>query len=276
MITLGLSLLFTPISVSAIPSLHIYFIDVGYGDAILIQLPNGGTLLIDSGKPEAAPQVIAQLETLGIKQLDQVILTHFHKDHAGGLSPILKNYFSLKPKLWIGLPFSPFEMEIEPEVMQTIDMLKQYPIKILQKGEQLQPSPHVLIEILHPEILSGNQNEDSLVLKMTHGALSFLLAADAGPKTQRTLVARYGPQLQSDLIKIPHHANETEILPSFINAVNPEIAILTIGPNTYNAPNLDILEAYQKTGAQLFRTDQHGTVHITSDGKTLQAVTAKP
>ncbi len=276
---MGHPLTLPPITSSEIPLLNIHFIDVGYGDAILLQIPEGLSILIDGGKPEAAPKVIAQLKKWGIKKLDYLFITHFHKDHAGGLGPILETYIpkptSKLEDTEILLPFSPLETEIHEAVQDVVDALKHYSLKIIRRGEQITPSPHIQIKVLHPKTLTGDQNEDSLVLKIMHGANSFLLAADAGLNTQQELIDIYGKQLQADLIKIPHHANETRAHQPFIDAVNPTIAILSIGPNDYQAPNPTILEAYQKTGAELFRSDHHGNIHIKSDGQSLQVITEK-
>ncbi len=281
MVALGLSLLFSQISSPTFPPLTFHFIDVGYGDAIIIELPEKKTILIDGGKPSEGPKIIRKFKILGITSLDHLFITHFHKDHAGGLHPILETFASLPSDknpdgTKIYLPFFSSEYEIGEEVKKTIHALNQHTLQIVRSGDLISPTPSVQIHILHPKTLIGNQNEDSLVLKITYGAHSFLLAADAGPTTQKLLLEKQSDALQSTLIKIPHHANETEVGLPFIEAINPEIAILSIGPNDYNAPNPEILESYQKTGAQLYRTDRHGTITVTSDGQSLQIKTEAP
>ena len=134
-------------------------------------------------------------------------------------------------------------------------------------------SPSVHLEILHPETLSGNPNEDSIVLKVLHGQIVILLPGDVGTKTQQELVEVYGQRLKADLIKLPHHGSDA--LASFVRAVQPRYAILSIGPNPYGAPDDQALELVRASGARVFRTDRHGSITVTSDGHSLQVSTER-
>ena len=157
-----------------------------------------------------------------------------------------------------------------------LDQLKKYTVQVVRKKELIPCSPSVRFEVLHPETLSGKQNDDSLVLKISHGNISFLLAADAGPAVQKKLLEDYGHELRADLLKIPHHANDHEVYEPFLEAVAPGISILSIGENTYDAPNAKLLLLYQNTSKRLFRTDVHGTIAASSNGRTLKITTACP
>ncbi len=260
-------------------SLIIHFLDVGYGDAILIQLPEGNAIMIDGGKPTDAPFIVEKLRQFGIASLRRLVITHFHKDHAGGLLPVLKDFLfnsndsDLEGKILV--PFFPSSLEVRPAVSEVIEALKKYSIEIVRRGKTIPLSPTVQFEVLHPEKRIGDQNEDSLVLKITHGKMSFLMAADAGLLAQKNLVEYYKEYLGSDLIKIPHHANESEVYEPFVNAVKPKVAILTIGQNPYNAPNPEVLMKYQKKSDYLFRTDRHGMISVRSNGETLQVTTER-
>jgi len=257
--------------------LKMHFINVGYGDAIFIQLPDGGNLLIDTGKPEASPQLHAALHRLNIESILTLIITHFHTDHAGGLSSILERFFPTAPDKTgaILIPFSPEDLEITPESLALFEQLKKYPSRIVRHGDTLLDSATLQIDVLHPETRTGDQNEDSLVLKIVHGKICFLLAADIGPITQKKLVEDYGHQLKCDLLKIPHHLNDTTVFRPFLESVRAKIAILTIGENPYAAPNADLLALYQQQSKALFRTDHHGTITAVSDGQTLRIETER-
>lgn len=259
---------------SPLPSspLKVHFIHVGYGDATLMQLPDGGNILVDTGKPETAPQLLAALDRLKIQTIDTLIITHFHSDHLGGLSSVLKHFPSDKSRE-ILVPFAPENSEMKPT--PPVEQLKKHALRIIRKGETLLKTPSLHIEVLHPKTQTGNQNEDSLVLKIVHGDVHFLLAADIGPTTQKKLVEDYGHQLKSDLLKIPHHLNDTRIFSPFLEAIRAKIAILTIGENPYQAPNAALLALYQQQSKALFRTDQHGTITATSDGHTLHIETER-
>ncbi|MEC4678533.1 MAG: MBL fold metallo-hydrolase [Nitrospirota bacterium] len=262
---------------SPLPSspLKIHFIHVGYGDATLMQLPDGGNILVDTGKPEAAPQLLAALDRLNIQTIDTLIITHFHSDHLGGLSSVLKHFplAASDKSREILVPFAPEDSEMKPTPL--VEQLKKHALRIVRKGETLLKTPSLHIEVLHPKIQTGNQNEDSLVLKIVHGDVHFLLAADIGPTTQKKLVEDYGHQLKSDLLKIPHHLNDTRVFSPFLEAIRAKIAILTIGENPYQAPNSALLALYQQQIRTLFRTDQHGTITATSDGHTLHIKTER-
>lgn len=253
------------------PPFKIHFIHVGYGDAFILQTPEAVNILIDGGKQVAVPHLLAALQRLNILSIDMLIITHFHKDHVGGLLPILENFLSESAehpgKIYI--PFALKNLEIEPEIAAVMDQLEKYQLRIMQQGETLLRSGSLHIEVLHPGELTGNQNEDSLVLKITHGKICFLLTADIGLKTQEKLYKDYGKHLKCDLIKMPHHANDTTVFRPFLEYADPKISILTIGENDYQAPNPSVLAAYQAQSETLYRTDQHGNITAISDGASL-------
>ncbi|MBN4054072.1 MBL fold metallo-hydrolase [Nitrospira defluvii] len=278
---LGLFFLLSPISLPEPLLLTVHFFDMGYGDAILIRLPDGGAVLIDSGKPEEGAGLLEKIRGLGVDHLDFIFITHFHKDHAGGLLPILQFFLPdesrTKDKINTRLivPFIP-EM-VEPGVASVLDKIKRHNIEIAGRGKVFHFTSNSRIEVLHPNERIGNPNEDSLVLRLVYGDHSFLFAADVGLVAQKALISAYGQDLKSDLIKIPHHANEVpnEIFDDFINHVDPSVAVLTIGPNPYGAPNSQIMEMYNKKVNRIFRTDLHGRVIVRSDGRSLQVETER-
>ncbi len=258
----------------------LHFFDIGYGDAILIQTPEGGAVLVDTGKPENGPELVKAIQRLGVRGLDRILITHFHKDHAGGFVPIFDAFSSVKlqgearlPRIIV--PFIPDK--VEAEIDGVLRVIKSQGYEIMRRGDGFPLSPSVRIEVLHPNGLIGNQNEDSMVLKIIHGNITVLLAADIGLKAQRELLEQAAQFLKSDLIKIPHHANEVfdSDFERFLQAVDPEIAVLTIGPNAYGAPNADMMALYGRRVSQIFRTDRHGTLKVTSNGLSLQVETER-
>ncbi len=257
---------------SSLPHSHfkIHFIDVAYGDAFILQTPEGSNILIDAGKQVAAPQLLLALKKLKIQSIDMLIITHFHKDHVGGLLPILERFMPRSEQNFrkIYIPFELKPSEIEPEIAPIIDYLNQGPTQIVRQGDSLLKTETLQILVLHPENLSGNQNEDSLVLKITHGKICFLMA-DVRLKAQKKLYTDYGNDLRCDLMKIPHHANDTTVFGPFLACANPKISILTIGKNDYQAPNAKVLARYQQQSERLYRSDQDGNITASSDGMTL-------
>ncbi len=254
------------------PALKVFFLDVGYGDAILLHLPEGGGILIDGGSPEEGQMVSAALREVGVKQLDYLVITHFHKDHAGGLKPVFKEFLPHYPLAEANgsdqILISVLPKTVEPEVETIKTEVERRPYRIVRRGETIPVSPSVKFEVLHPKTLREDPNEDSLVIKVVHQRITLLLAGDVGLEGQKELLHEYNSRLKADLIKIPHHAGEA--VEDFIQAVHPQDAILSVGPNPYGSPNPEVLTMYRKAGARIHRTDEVGTMTAVSDGHSLK------
>jgi competence protein ComEC len=262
--------IFFPNQAESTALLKVYFLNVGYGDAIILQIPEGKMVLVDGGKPEDGKKVAAALKKLKIDNLDLVIITHFHKDHAGGLQEILSHFLkSVSQDLSrnrVLIPFIP--NSVEPEVAPVKTQILTLPYRIIRRGETLSLSSKVDLNILHPKVLTDDPNEDSIVAKVSYGDTSILLTADIGPATQMDLVHAYGAQMASDIIKIPHHGSV--LLEEFIEAVRPQSAVISVGPNPYGSPKPQVLELLKKKGIQIYRTDQVGDISVLSDGQSLR------
>lgn len=241
----------------------------------MLRLPEGGAVLIDGGPPERGLRVAAALREMGIDMLDALLITHFHQDHAGGLGPVLDQFFHVPSKQertgMILLPL--FPKAVEPEVETVLRKIERRPYRVVRRGEIIPLSSSVRLEVLHPDLLRGDPNEDSLVVKIIHRKIVFLFMADIGPDAQRELLAVYGPKLKADVAKIPHHGGAS--IEPFIQAIRPERAILSVGPNPYGLPKEEVLEMYRRVGARLHRTDKEGTLTIISDGRSYR-VAAEP
>ncbi len=268
-----ISFSFSPILAETSPQrLIIHFLDVGYGDAIVLRLPEGKTVLVDGGSPEEGQMVSAALREMGVKRLDYLVITHFHKDHTGGLGPVFKEFFPTYSSVEanepnrILIPLLP--KMVDPDVKTIKTEVERRPYRIVRRGETIQASPSVKFEVLNPRILRDDLNEDSLVIKVIHKRITFLLAGDVGLQAQAELLQEYGSQLKANLIKIPHHGGEA--LEDFIQAVHPQDAILSVGPNPYGSPNPEVLTMYRKAGARVHRTDEVGTMTAVSDGRSLK------
>lgn len=241
----------------------------------MLRLPEGGAVLIDGGRPEKGPRVASLLRQMGIDRLDALLVTHFHPDHAGGLGPVFDQLLPFSSKKertgMILLPL--FPKAVEPEVETVLRKIERRPYRVVRRGEIIPLSDSVRLEALHPGALRGDPNEDSLAVKVIHGEMIFLFTADIGPEVQRELLAIYGPKLKANVAKIPHHGGES--IEPFVQAVRPERAILSIGPNPYGLPKEEVLEMYRRAGAHLHRTDLEGTITITSDGRSVRVRTER-
>lgn len=268
-----ISVILLPILAETSPQpLIVHFLDVGYGDAIVLRLPEGKTILVDGGRPEEGQKVSAILRDLGIHKLNYVVITHFHKDHAGGLASVRGQ--SLNPTSLsktdrlegIFIPMLPETVEPEVEIVKA--RIQQLSYRIVRRGKILPISTSVKLDVLHPETLKGDPNEDSLVLMLTHGQVKIFFTGDIGLEAQKELVQIYGSRLKSDVMKVPHHGGE--VLEEFIEAVSPREAILSVGPNPYGSPKPEVLDWYSKKGILVHRTDLVGNITAISDGLSLE------
>lgn len=246
---------------------RITFLDVGQGDASLVELPDNKIMLIDGGAydPDIGRMVIAPyLWSKGIGQIDFMVLSHPHPDHYGGFIYILDN-FKVR-EVWLnGRMVSDAE-----EFFQKIQE-KKVPYRVLRRGDVFEAKDYK-IYILHPydEFYTdsprggfSNQNNDSMVLKIESSDISILFTGDIEIETEEDLIY-LGKWLKSDIIKVPHHGGKTSSSERFLKIVSPKIAVVSAGKNNpFNHPHREIIERYKSAGVRLFRTDMHGAVIIT-------------
>lgn len=241
-------------------TLAVHFIDAGQGDAILIQA-SSATVLIDGG--ERGDSVINYLKAGGIKQIDLVIGTHPHSDHIGGLINVLQ-------KLTV-------KEVLDPGIVHTSKTFEDYLTLIDEKeirftegraGMTRDLGDGVTMEILHPASPApSNLNDASIVTKITFGQISFLLAGDAEESSEEEILQGKG-SLKSTVLKVGHHGSRTGTTAAFLQAADPEIAVIMCGKdNAYGHPHEETLTRLAQAGVDIYRTDMHGTIIITTDGQ---------
>ena len=249
--------------------LLLHFIDVGQADAILIESP-AQTVLIDGGNRNSP--VLAYLQKRGIDGLDLVIGTHPHADHIGGLIEILSS-----------LPVGEI---MDPAVVHTTKTFEAYleaidhrniPFTEGRRGLTRHLGEGITMEVLHPETPSSRHlNNASIVTRITHGKMHFLLTGDLEEHGEKELLLCCAGQLPSTVLKVGHHGSSTSTTSPFLQAVNPEIAVLSLGmDNSYGFPHDEVLQSLEESGARVYRTDIHGTVVIVSDGQKLDVFLEK-
>ncbi|WP_292382144.1 lamin tail domain-containing protein [Methanosarcina sp. UBA289] len=250
-------------------NLTIHFLDVGQGDSILLEI-DGKSMLIDSGESDQGKVVTAYLQDQGISTLDYVVATHPHSDHIGGMNEILNN-FQVEHFVDSGYPHTSKTYE---NMLTTIDQ-KSIPFQVAQAGQKIDFDPAVDIEVLNPaKTYSEDLNENSVVLKVTYGTTSFLLMGDAGLETEERIM-KAGYNVDSDILKVGHHASRSGSGTSFISAVSPKVSVIEVGAgNDYGHPHAEILEKLQKA-SKVYRTDLDGTITVTTDGSTYTVTTEK-
>lgn len=247
--------------------LHVTFLDVGQGDAILVTTPRGGRILVDGGPvPSTVLAALGRHVPFWERTLDWVINTHPEADHLAGLIAVLERY---RVKQVLMPP-----VEARSALYTAWETLLQrsgiHPV-VGQSGVRIETSDGVSIEVLHPTSESPytRMNDYSLVLRVALGETRFLLTGDITSEVEHGLLERH-PDLRADVLKVPHHGSATSSSLAFLQAVQPRAAVLCVAANnTLGLPTEEVLQRYQALGIPLLRTDQNGTIEFITDGKQL-------
>ena len=253
-----------PLSPSA-TTLHVSFIDVGQGDSALLQTSDGVNVLIDGGPGAAGPTVVAYLQNHGVDALDVVVMSHGHEDHIGGLVDLFQSDIPVGAVVYNGQAcYTSACLDVWAEM----------------QARGLTPTPAVASQtyawgpisaaVANPQPTPvGNQNEDSVVLRVGYGQEYFLFTGDIGTSTEDTLLAQ-GVPLTAEILKVAHHGSRYSSSAAFLAAVDPDFAVISVGAgNPYGHPTQETLDRLRAAGACIFRTDLAGTLTVFTDGQTL-------
>lgn len=248
--------------------LHVVFFDVGQGDAIFIQSPTGQQVLIDGG-PDPTTLLARMGEQMPFwdRSLDLVILTHPDADHLTGLVPVLERYR-------VAQVFDTGYPSHTPTYARWQELLaeKGIPVVDSRAGMQMTLDGGVTLTVLHPGpvLVTGTEadsNNNSIVTRLVLGQISVLLPGDIEAEVERELV-RSGQPLDSTVLKAPHHGAGTSSTPAFLEAVNPELVVISVGEdNRFGHPSPEVLE--RLAAYSVLRTDEWGSVEVITDGQRL-------
>lgn len=252
--------------------MSVHYINVGQGDCILIQV-NNKNLLIDSGPSSSRKNLLDYLENLSIKKLDYIIATHPHEDHIGNMDTIIRRYN-------IGSFYSPKVTHSSTTFENMISSLVDKNLKInilnngvtgIDLGEKTSVSVYSPLENLY----SDNLNDYSPIIKITFLNNSFLFTGDAEISTENTVLSQ-NLNLKCDILKVGHHGSSTSTSHDFIAAVNPSVAIISVGENnSYGHPTPETLSRLKSLNIKTIRTDINGSIIAISDGNNINIYNIK-
>ncbi len=260
-------------NLSAGPKLTAVFLDVGQGDAILLRVPDSGRggeriVLVDTGTEDAAlSRVIPCLEAQGVRRIDALVISHMHGDHAGGLFPILDR-FDVGRAVLSGYFYS------DADYLYFLNRLTPYsvPFYFPRRGESLDWGPDVRVQVLNPPevFYTGSGSDDnlnSLVLRISYGGRSLLLAGDLEETAEVSVAREFGGHV--DVLKVAHHGGSSSASEAFLKAFSPEISVISVGAgNDYGHPSHQTLGRLQRY-SRIYRTDLNGTITLTTDGRDM-------
>ena len=255
--------------------LSVVFLDVGQGESILIHAPNGQVMLIDGGRTIDLAQrvILPQIRAWGANQVDVLVVTHPDADHISGLVGVLESF----PVALVALTGDQHGTQIYERLLTNIRDKNIAALKV-RTGTPIPFDPAVKLEVLGPDDAGVNQdntNDGSIVIKLTYGQTSFLLTGDA-EFAENLLMLRQGANVRSTVLKLGHHGSSTSTDENWLRAVQPQLGIISAGAdNPYGHPHREVISALDKLDIPYIRTDEHGTITVTSDGSQLRVTSQR-
>lgn len=249
-------------------SFQMHFLDVGQALSVLVEC-DGQYMLYDGGNVDDGSMVVSYLQKQGVEELQYVFCSHAHEDHVGGLAA--------------ALAFFPANHVYSPVTEASTKCFQDFVKYTQQQGLQVEvPTVGTVwqlggatVTMLGPVAQYSETNDTSIVLRVDYGATSFLLTGDMESDAERDLV-NSGANLKADVLQVGHHGSSTSTSYLFLNAVLPEMGVISCGVNNkYGHPHEETLSILRDAGVDVYRTDLLGTVVIGSDGQNYTIRTDK-
>ena len=239
---------------------QMHFIDVGQALSVLVEC-DGQFMLYDGGNVDDGSLIVSYLQNQGVEELQYVFCSHAHEDHVGGLAAALACF--------------PANHVYSPVTEASTQCFQDFVKYTRQQGLQVEvPAAGTVwqlgsaaVTMLGPVAQYSDTNDTSIVLRIDYGSTSFLLTGDM-EKTAETDLVNSGANLKADVLQVGHHGSSTSTGYLFLNAVLPEMAVISCGVgNKYGHPHEETLSILRDAGVDLYRTDLQGTITIGSDGQ---------
>jgi competence protein ComEC len=239
-----------------------HFIDVGQGDAILVTAP-GGNMLIDTSESKAREALDDYLKTAGVEEIEYLVLTHPDADHIGNADFIIQNYviknIIMTDYVATSKTYERLLDAIEASSANVIIGESGYRFNI---GE-------LTNTIIAPNSDYDDPNEMSIVVKSTYGETSVMLTGDAEKKSEADSLKKWSADtFKCNILKVGHHGSSSSTTEAFLNAVDPDIAVISCGSgNKYGHPHDEVIERLLAKGVEIYQTDEDGDIVFKTDGK---------
>jgi competence protein ComEC len=282
---LGIALLLLVLCLLSLPDgkLHVFVLDIGQGDSILILTPTNERILVDGGPNDAVLKELGKVMPFYEKTLDLVILTHPHSDHVDGLVEVLKRY-DVKTVMMTGVKYN------YSGYSAFLDQILKQKIPIIYAGAKISSSDvqqsafdapadyrlgSVILDMLFPFASEQgksfeNQNNGSIVFRLLYGKRIFYFSGDLEVEGEEKLVSS-GLDLHADYLKVGHHGSKTASSLPFLDRVQPTYSAISCGiNNTFHHPYPVTIQHFQERRMKIFRTDLDGMVEAVADGEELK------
>ncbi|MFQ5401159.1 MAG: DNA internalization-related competence protein ComEC/Rec2 [Anaerolineae bacterium] len=247
--------------------LHVVFLDVGQGDAVFIQTPNGRQLLVDGGHyPTVLNDRLGRQMPFWDRTIDILVATHPDADHVSGLVGVFDRYRVYR-LVTNGQGWG--ESPVYDAVLEAAEAAGT-PIHRALAGETLLIDDDVRLELLHPgPELAENRNENSVSLRLVYGDFSLLLTGDAEAQAEQTMLAN-GRPVRALAFKAGHHGSRSSSSMPFLKAVRPQVVVISVGAeNRFGHPHPELLQRVRDIGAAVLRTDELGAIEVITDGRQM-------
>lgn len=256
--------------------LKVTFFNIHQGDSILIQTPDSKVILIDGG-PRSTPYsrfdggkevVVPFLRKHGIDEIDMIVATHPDYDHIGGLIAVLKSQVQVKTVMVTGISHTSKTYKYFLQAVKD----KNISLAVPEKGEVLKWGDKVSAQVIAPQVpparrLHRNLNNNSIVIRMVYGDISFLFTGDCEHEEEGEILSS-GARVKATIYKVSHHGSRTGSGQDFYFLIDPEVVVISAGKrNKFDHPHWEPIKLFRETGARIYRTDYSGTITITTDGK---------
>lgn len=254
--------------------LCVSFLDVGQGDAALIESPSGVQMLIDGGQDSKVLQALASTMGYFDREIDVVLATHPDADHIGGLIDVLEKYE-------VGTVVLTENEGDSPAARQFAQLVREHEARggrtlYVRAGDTIslgagEPGEAVFTIFFPDRNPKGfESNASSIIGELTYGDAEFLFMGDAPESIEKYLIGRYPSEIQSDVLKAGHHGSKTSSAPEFVAAVAPAYAVISAGKdNSYGHPHPEVLETFSSQNIPTKNTADVGSIFMQSDGETI-------